>query len=85
MLEAMSIVNGSRAYEETAIAHVATAERLARGFVVAMESCDEAGVPLSTVQKIAVVEALLLEFDGFAAHLRSLESVGRMLRDLGRP
>jgi hypothetical protein len=80
----MSAVNGSRAFEETGIGHVAAAERMARGCVVAMDLCEEAGVPLSTAQKIAVVEALLLEFDGLAEHLRSVECVGRMLRDLGR-
>ena len=76
--------NGSRAFEETGIAHVAAAERLARAFVVAVDLCEEAGVPLSTAQKVAVVEALLLEFDGLADHLRSVENVGRMLRELGR-
>ena len=78
----MITANGNRAAETAAVAHVAAAERLARGIVVAFDSCQEVGVPLSDLQKIAVIEAMLLEFDGFSAHLSSLERVGRMLRDL---
>jgi hypothetical protein len=78
----MSTANGNRAAETAAIAHVAAAERLARGVIVAFDSCEEVGVPLSEIQKIAVIEAMLLEFDGFSEHLCSLERVGRLLRDL---
>jgi hypothetical protein len=78
----MSTRNGDRAIENAAITHVAAAERIARGIVVGFGSCDEVGVPLSDVQKIAVVQAMLLEFDGFAAHLGSLERLGRLLHEL---
>ena len=86
MLGDVSSMNGNRAAEHTALAQVAAAERLARGVVVAFETCEELGMPLSTVQKITVFEAMLLEFDGFAEHLSSLDRVGGMLHDLdGRP
>jgi len=63
---------------------VATAERLARAIVLAFEACDESGVPLSQVQRISVIEAALLEFDGLDEDLRSQASVGELLRALGR-
>ena len=78
----MSGMNGDRAIENAAIAHVAAAERIARGIVVAFGTCEEVGVALSDVQKIAVVQAMLLEFDGFAAQLGSLECLGRLLHEL---
>jgi hypothetical protein len=81
----MTAVNGNRRVEYAAIAHVAAAERLARAIVVALATCEEVGVGLSDVQKTAVIEAMLLEFDGFEAHLRSLDRVGQMLRELGEP
>ena len=81
----MSTKNGNRAIENAEIAHVAAAERIARGIVVAFGTCDEVGVPLSDVQKIAVVQAMLLEFDGFAAHLGSLERLGWLLHELRTP
>jgi hypothetical protein len=75
-------VNGNRAADSAAFAHVASAERVARAIVLAFEACDDTGAPLSEVQKIALLEAVLLEFDGFAAHLRALSSVGQALREL---
>jgi hypothetical protein len=80
----MTALNGNRRVEDAAIAHVAAAERLARAVVVAFASCEEVGAGLSDVQKTSVIEAMLLEFDGFEAHLRSLDRVGQMLRDLGQ-
>ena len=65
-------------------ARVATAERLARTIVLAFEACDEGGVPLSQVQRVSVIEAALLEFDGLDEDLRSQASVGELLRALGR-
>jgi hypothetical protein len=81
----MTTVNGNRAAADSAaFAHVASVERIARAIVLAFDSCDDSGAPLSEIQKIAVLEAILLEFDGFAAHLRTLESVGQALRELDR-
>jgi hypothetical protein len=80
----MTTVNGNRPADSAAIAHVASAERVARAIVLAFDSCDETGAPLSEIQKIAVLEAILLEFDGFGAHLRTLASVGKALRELGQ-
>jgi hypothetical protein len=78
----MTTVNGNRPADTAAFAQVASAERVARAIVLAFDSCDEAGAPLSEVQRIAVLEAILLEFDGLAAHLRTLASVGEALRGL---
>jgi hypothetical protein len=64
-------------------ARVATAERLARAIVLAFEACDEGGVPLSQIQRISVIEAALLEFDGLDDDLRSQATVGELLRALG--
>jgi hypothetical protein len=48
----------------------------------AFDICEHSGVPLSQLQKIALVEAVLLEFDGLEAHLRSLATVEEQLRAL---
>jgi hypothetical protein len=64
-------------------AQLAAAERLASAIVFAFDVCEEGGVPLSQAQKIAVVEAALLEFDGFEASLESLTSVAALIRELG--
>jgi hypothetical protein len=78
----MTTVNGNHPVDAAAFAQVASAERVARAIVLAFDTCDETGAPLSEIQKITVLEAILLEFDGFAAHLRTLASVGQLLRDL---
>jgi hypothetical protein len=78
----MTTVNGNRSADTAALAQVASAERVARAIVLAFDSCDDTGAPLSEIQKITVLEAILIEFDGFAAHLRTLASVGQILRDL---
>lgn len=64
-------------------ARVVTAERIARAIVLAFETCDEGGVPLSQVQRISVIEAALLEFDGIDHDLRAQANVGELLRALG--
>ena len=79
----MSATNGKSPVDTVPIAQSAAAERIASGLVVAFEACDEAGVGLSEIQKIAFIQAMLLQFDGFADHVRSLEGVGRLLRSLG--
>jgi hypothetical protein len=80
----MASANGDGRTETSTLAHVAAAERLAASVVSAFESCEEAGVGLSEVQKIAVIEAILLQFDGFAVHLAKLEKVGWLLDHLGQ-
>ena len=65
-------------------ARVATAERIARAIVLAFETCDEGGVPLSQVQRISVIEAALLEFDGLDHDLKAQANVGQLLRALGQ-
>ena len=60
----------------------ATARCVARVVTCAMDACDDAGVPLSELQRVTIVETALLEFDGFGAHLASLAAIDRLLRDL---
>ena len=61
---------------------VAAAERFARAIVVGFTVCEEARIPLSDIQKIAIIEAALLEFDGLEGQLDSLTGIGELLRTL---
>lgn len=80
----MSSLNGASPEKPTALlAEVAAAERFATAIVVAFGACEESRIPLSDLQKIAVIQAALLEFDGFEAKLTSLASIGEALRALG--
>lgn len=65
-----------------ATARAVAAERLAGAVMSAFDICEQAGVPLTQLQKVALVEAVLLEFDGLEAHLRSLAAVEQQLRAL---
>jgi hypothetical protein len=79
----MSSRNGSHHEEHASFpATVAAAERFARAMVVGFAVCDEARIPLSDIQKIAILEAALLEFDGFESQLDSLTEIGELLRAL---
>jgi hypothetical protein len=79
----MASANGSRHAElAAATAKAVAAERLAGAVMSAFDICEQAGVPLSQLQKVALVEAVLLEFDGLEAHLRSLAAVEEQLRAL---
>ena len=79
----MSSENGHESAEVTAFtAHAAAARCLARVVAVSLDSCEERGFPLSELQKVAIVEAALLEFDGFGVQLAALVAVGEFLRDL---
>ena len=79
----MTSRNGSsRLDDNPSAAQVAAAERFATAIVVAFGVCDEARVPLADVQKIAIIEAALLEFDGFEGQLSSLAEIGELLRSL---
>jgi hypothetical protein len=73
--------NGNR--DPTVVtAQLAAAERMAGAIVLAFELCEEEGAPLTQTQKVAVVEAALVEFDGFAGHLSGAVSLGTLLRGL---
>lgn len=79
----MTSRNGSGGEEHYGgTAQVAAAERFAKAIIVAFAVCEEARVPLSDVQKIAIVEAALLEFDGFQGQLESVDGIGELLRSL---
>jgi hypothetical protein len=80
----MSATNGNGRADAALVAgQTAAAERLARAVVLAFDVCEEGGVPLSELQKVAILEAALLEFDGFEAELGSRAAVSELLRDLG--
>lgn len=79
----MGEANGNGPVDSASIAHHAAARRIAAALVTGFERCDEEGVGLSEVQKITLFETTLLQFEGFADHLRTLEGVGRLLRHLG--
>jgi hypothetical protein len=65
-----------------ATAHSSAARCIARGLVVAFDACDEAEIPLTQLQRATIVEAALLEFDGFGVHVTSLATVSRLLREM---
>jgi hypothetical protein len=80
----MSSTNGNHGSErDFSIARAAAAERLAKSIVGGFDLCGQAGIPLSQVQKIAVVQAALLEFDGFEAQVSSLARIADLLHVLG--
>jgi hypothetical protein len=80
----MTSKNGQATAETTMFtAHAAAAKCLARVVAVSIDACDGADMPLSELQKAAVIEAALLEFDGFGLEVASLAAVGELLRDLG--
>lgn len=63
----------------------ASARCLALAVVQAFDVCEASGIPLSQLQRVAIVEAVLVEFDGFGDHLSSLASISRLLHDLEAP
>ena len=79
----VSSENGHEPAEVTVFtAHASAAKSLARVVAVSFDSCEEGGFPLSELQKVAIVESALLEFDGFGLQFASLVAVGELLRDL---
>jgi hypothetical protein len=82
--DGMSATNGKSYVDTAAIAQAAAVHRVAAALVTAFEACKDSGVDLLEVQQIALIEAMLLQFDGFADHLRGLEGVGELLRHLGQ-
>jgi hypothetical protein len=81
----MISTNGNgRAVPVTSVARVAAAERFAGVIVSTFEKCDETSIPLSKAQKTALIEAALVEFDGFEAELSSLMRIAELLSELSR-
>jgi hypothetical protein len=74
---------GTERESAAAIARISGAERFASAIVMAFDLCGEAGKALSQLQRIAIIEAALLEFDGFDAQLRSSATIEDLLRALG--
>ena len=78
----MTSKNGQAPFElAAATAKAAASERFAGAIIAAFEVCDQVGWPLKQPQKVALVEAALLEFDGLEAQLNSLVSIGELLRN----
>lgn len=63
-------------------AHGSAARCIARALVVAFDACDEAGIPLTQLQRATIVEAALVEFDGFGLQVSSLATVSRLLCEM---
>jgi hypothetical protein len=81
----MISTNGNgRGVPVASAARVAAAERFAGVIVSAFEKCEETRIPLSKAQKTALIEAALVEFDGFEAELSSLLRVAELLSELSR-
>jgi hypothetical protein len=66
----------------TGTVQVMAAERIARLVVAGFGLCSECGLPLAQQQKVALLTAALLEFDGVSARLEGLQRVERLLSDL---
>ncbi len=79
----MRSTNGYGSLETAmASAHGSAARCLARALIMAFDTCDQTGIPLSQLQRAAIVEAALLEFDGFRVHASSLATVSRLLGEM---
>jgi hypothetical protein len=84
-LDEMISTNGNgRCAPVVSAARVAAAERFAGVIVSTFEKCEETSVPLSKAQKTTMIEAALVEFDGFEAELSSLMRIAELLSELGR-
>ena len=80
---AMTSINGNGHSESlTTTARDAAARCLARAAVSGFDVCEESGMPLTQLQKVAILEAAFVEFDGMRDHLFSLETLDRILSDL---
>jgi hypothetical protein len=65
-------------------AQIAAAERLAETLVVAFGQCDEAGRPLTDLQKIDILSTAFAAFDGYRAELERQLRFEQVLVELGR-
>ena len=64
------------------MAQLAAADTLARATLSSVSLCEAARLPLSELQKIEIIKAGLVEFDGFHAQVAGLLEVERLLQDL---
>lgn len=78
----MTSRNGKDGQAGTLFTTQAAARRFAAAIVAAFGVCDEVCTPLTDLQKITVIQAALLEFDGLEAELDSLSRIGDLLREL---
>jgi|RhiMetStandDraft_4_1073278.scaffolds.fasta_scaffold920708_2 hypothetical protein len=62
-------------------AQVATALRIARMIVTSIGVAADSEAPLSDNQKIAMITAALIEFDGFRDELGTLLALDRLIAD----
>jgi hypothetical protein len=75
--------NGNGSHESLqATVEGAVARCLVRALVVGFDACDDGGMPLSQLQRIALLECALLEFDGLGLHIASLTAVAELLSRL---
>jgi hypothetical protein len=61
---------------------VTGAERLSRALTAGFAMCEEAGFPVSERQRVSMLTAALLAFDGFQAETERLLQVEQLLSDL---
>lgn len=83
-LEPARRMSGERARRETfsSAAQIGAAERLADTLIVVFGQCEEAGRPLTDLQKIDILSSALLAFDGYRAELEGQLSFEQILREL---
>jgi hypothetical protein len=62
-------------------AQVATALRMARMIVTSIGVAADSEAPLSDNQKVAMITAALIEFDGFRDELGTLLALDRLIAD----
>ena len=72
----MTSRNGKHGEADALLTTQAAARRFAGAIVAAFGVCDEVCTPLTDLQKITVIQAALLEFDGLEAELASLSRIG---------
>lgn len=80
----MSANGNANGNVSVATTQLAAAERTARAIVFAFELSEGSGAPLSHAQKTYMIEAALIEFDGFEAELTTFGSLDKLFRALGR-
>jgi hypothetical protein len=61
---------------------VTGAERVAKALTAGFAMCEEAGFPVSERQRVSLLTAALLAFDGFHAETERLMQVEQLISDL---
>jgi hypothetical protein len=67
--------------EHSGTMQTVAAQRIASLLVLGFGLCEEAHVPLSERQRIALLTAALLEFDGVRAEIEGLLQIERLLSE----